>query len=149
MSTQKKKDNAKKGDSFINYSKLIKGLWLLFLLGLVSVSGLFVIVSFTKMPDTEELENPNYEYASIIYTDGDEILGKYFSKNREGLSYNDLNPYLIKALIATEDERFHKHSGIDVKATGRAIVYMGSKGGASTITQQLAKLFLPRPLDHL
>lgn len=123
---------------------ITKWLWALLILGLLMGAGIFILVSYTKMPDTEELENPNYEYASMIYSDDNRELGKFFSKNREGATYNELNSYLVNALIATEDERFHKHSGIDARSTSRAVIYMGKKGGASTITQQLAKQFFTK-----
>ena len=96
------------------------------------------------MPDTKELEDPDYDYATIIYSHDKQELGKYFAQNREGLSYEEMNPHLIDALIATEDERFKDHSGIDPRGTLRAILYMGKKGGASTISQQLAKLFFTK-----
>ena len=64
-----------------------------------------------------------------------------FIYNRVWTTYEDLNPYIVKALIATEDVRFYQHSGIDARGTIRALIYLGKKGGASTITQQLAKLF--------
>lgn len=111
------------------------------LVGLICVTLIFAMVSRTQMPDTKSLENPEYEYASIIYTRDFEELGRYFKYNREWYDFENINPHLVNALIATEDERFYKHSGIDFRGTIRAIVYMGSKGGASTITQQLAKLF--------
>ena len=122
-------------------SKAVSWLWALLILGLIGMAVIFFIVSTTKMPDTSELENPTYEYATMIYSSDEQLLGKYFSKNREGLSYDDINPHVVDALVATEDERFHGHSGIDVRGTLRAVLYMGKKGGASTITQQLAKLF--------
>ncbi len=123
---------------------LTKWLWTLLIIGLLMVSAIFILVSYTRMPDTEELENPNYEYASLILGDDGRELGKYFSKNREGVLYEELNSNIVNALIATEDERFHKHSGIDAKGTIRAVVFMGKNGGASTITQQLAKQFFTK-----
>jgi len=99
------------------------------------------MVSKTQMPNTDVLENPNYEYASIIYSQEFEELGRYYEYNRDWVTYENLNQHIVKALVATEDERFYRHSGIDVRGTMRAIIYMGGKGGASTITQQLAKLF--------
>jgi penicillin-binding protein 1A len=67
------------------------------------------------------------------------VLGKYFEKNRSQLKYSDLPKNLVQALVATEDERFYEHSGIDGRGTLRAIVSLGTSGGASTLTQQLAK----------
>jgi penicillin-binding protein 1A len=134
-----KKTDPQQNDHLL--TKLIKWLWILLILGFVMSLLVFFVVSSTKMPDTEELENPDYEYATIIYSQDNQELGKYFAQNREGLSYEEMNPYLIQALVATEDERFKHHCGIDVRSTLRAVLYMGKKGGASTITQQLAKLF--------
>ncbi|MBK7634071.1 MAG: transglycosylase domain-containing protein [Saprospiraceae bacterium] len=94
------------------------------------------------LPDTEELENPKYEIASQFISADNQVSGKIFKFNRDWLDFKDINPNIVKALIATEDERFYDHVGIDIRSTGRAIFYMGKKGGASTITQQLAKLFL-------
>src|SRR5690606_38697205 len=67
-------------------------------------------------------------------------LGRYWSVNRTSVEYKNISPYVIDALIATEDERFLDHSGVDFKALFRAVINMGSSGGGSTITQQLAKL---------
>ena len=144
MAKSKKKEQktSKKPDTEKNLmGTVIKWLWTLLILGLLGIVATFWLVSSTKMPDTEELENPEYEYATIIYSADRQELGKYFSKNREALTYEEINPYLIDALISTEDERFEQHSGIDARGTMRAFLYLGSKGGASTITQQLAKLF--------
>ena len=87
------------------------------------------------------LENPPELLASVIFSDdGKTELGRYWSVNRTSVEYKDISPYVFDALIATEDERFHEHSGIDFRGLARAIGNMGNKGGASTITQQLAKL---------
>lgn len=125
-------------------SALVKWSWLFLGVGLLFTFAIFVLVSFTKMPDTEELENPDYEQASIIYAADQTELGRYFSKNRELINFEEMNPHLINALVATEDERYFNHSGIDGKSTARAILFMGKRGGASTITQQLAKQFFTK-----
>ncbi len=109
--------------------------------GLIFMSGLFYLISKKMLPDTEELENPRYEIASQFISSDDQVFGKVFKYNREWLNYEDLNPHLVHALVATEDERFFSHTGIDMRGTARALFYLGRKGGASTITQQLAKLF--------
>ncbi len=94
-----------------------------------------------EMPSIEMLENPPELLASVILADdGKTELGRYWSVNRTSVEYKNISPYVIDALIATEDERFHDHSGVDFKALSRALVNMGSSGGGSTITQQLAKL---------
>lgn len=125
--------------------KIVKVLWLLGVLFIVGTILTFVILSFTKLPTFEELENPIDTYATeIIATDGS-VLGRHFKYNRVQVDYDSLNPYVIKALVATEDERFLKHAGIDLRALGRVVfrtLFLGqqSSGGGSTITQQLAKL---------
>ncbi|MBC7884502.1 MAG: transglycosylase domain-containing protein [Saprospiraceae bacterium] len=128
------------GTSFFRHRYL--RLMLIGLIGfLVLMALLFFIISKTLLPDTEELENPRYEIASQFISADKEVFGKVFKFNREWLDYKDLNPNIINALIATEDVRFFSHSGIDIRGTLRAVFYLGNKGGASTITQQLAKLF--------
>lgn len=98
------------------------------------------------MPDIEELENPVNKYASQVYSSDGKLMGtwSYSNANRIFVDYSQLSPWLVKALVATEDERFYEHSGIDVRALGRAIIKRGvlrqkNAGGGSTITQQLAK----------
>lgn len=94
-----------------------------------------------ELPSIQDLENPPELLASIVYADdGKTELGRYWSVNRTSCEYKDISPFVIDALIATEDERYLDHSGTDLYATGRAIVKMGKDGGGSTITQQLAKL---------
>ena len=133
-----------------NMPSYIKWLWVLCIVGLVIFLSMFVVISFTKMPDTEELENPKYEQASLILADDLTEIGRWFRYNRKWVSFDQLNPHLVNALISTEDERFYGHSGIDFKGTARAVAYFGKRGGASTITQQLAKLFFtPKPGNSL
>ena len=93
------------------------------------------------MPSVEVLENPPELLASVVLADdGKTELGRYWSVNRTPVKYRDISPYVLDALIATEDERFMEHSGIDYIGIARALKGMGSDGGASTISQQLAKL---------
>ncbi len=93
------------------------------------------------MPSVEVLENPPELLASVVFADdGKTELGRYWSVNRTPVKYRDISPYVLDALIATEDERFIEHSGIDYIGIARALKGMGSDGGASTISQQLAKL---------
>ncbi len=121
--------------------KAVQFLWIGLLSGLLILGITFFYIAKFLLPDTQELENPKYEIASqILAADGQE-LGKAFKLNREWLTYKDINPKIVKALVATEDIRFWDHSGIDFRGTGRALFFIGSKGGASTITQQLAKQF--------
>lgn len=115
----------------------------------VLVIAFFAILSMTDLPDFEQLENPEFEKASRIYDNQGAELGRYYTQNRVPVRYEDLNPYLVEALVATEDERFYRHSGIDFRALGRVawgiLSLNSSMGGGSTITQQLAKLLFDRP----
>ncbi|MFV0565947.1 MAG: penicillin-binding protein 1A [Flavobacteriaceae bacterium] len=134
-----KQNKAKQQD----FSKYVRWFWILFLGAIVSVALVFLLASwnaFGKMPDHTVLENPRTNLATEIVSSNGETLGKfYLNDNRTPVSYNELPPHLVQALIATEDARFYEHSGIDWYGTGRAIVKMGKGGGASTISQQLAK----------
>lgn len=128
----------------------IRALWALLLGSLGVMALIFFAISqgwVGYMPPIEELENPNFKEATQVLSDEGELLGSYSlsKENRVYVGYEELSPYLVKALIATEDERFHEHSGIDGIALSRAIIKRGifqqkSAGGGSTITQQLAKL---------
>ncbi len=128
-------------DSFKKHRKLF---WMIFGGGLLIIFLLFLLASwgvFGSLPDETSLENPEKNLATeIISTDG-KVLGKFYKENRTPVQYEELPKHLVDALLATEDTRFYNHSGIDAKGTLRALVFLGSKGGASTITQQLAKLF--------
>lgn len=126
-------------------------LWSIYGLALLFVILLFVRIANGKMgfmPTFEELENPQTNLASEIYTDNGELLDKFFIENRTLVEYEDLSPHLVDALIATEDVRYHKHSGIDVRSLSRVFVkslLLGQDaGGGSTISQQLAKNLFPR-----
>ncbi|SHI32533.1 penicillin-binding protein 1A [Arenibacter nanhaiticus] len=138
MATESKK---KKNTSFF---KFIKWFWILFLTGVLSVVLIFFLASegfFGEMPTFESLENPQTNLASEIISSDGETLGKYYlSDNRTPVDFEDLPENIIQALVATEDARYYQHSGIDAKGTLRAVVFMGSRGGASTISQQLARL---------
>jgi penicillin-binding protein 1A len=117
--------------------------WMIFLGGCGAFALLILMIMlgvFGKLPGLTELENPTIVQASeVIATDGT-LMGKYYSEkgNRSIVSYRDISPNVINALVATEDERFYDHSGIDFKRTLSAVVFLGSRGGGSTITQQLA-----------
>ena len=125
------------------YRVFYYGFWVLFIFGFGSFFGLFYLAStggLGEMPDFRQLENPNTNLASQIISSDNKLLGKFhFGENRTPIEYDELPKQLIDALIATEDERFYSHSGIDFKATVRAVVYLNKKGGASTISQQLAR----------
>ena len=105
-----------------------------------SVFYLASIGKFGEMPDFRQLENPKTNFASEIISSDNQILGKYyFNDNRTPVNYDEINQETLDALIATEDDRFYSHPGIDLKATLRAIIFLNTRGGASTISQQLAR----------
>ncbi|RYY38317.1 MAG: penicillin-binding protein [Chitinophagaceae bacterium] len=127
--------------------KSVRWFWRIFLGGF----GLFFLIVmlalmgvFGKMPSLKQLENPSLLQSSEVYASDGTLMGKYYRErgNRSNVNYSDISPHVIHALVATEDVRFYNHSGIDWKRTGAAIVTMGSNGGGSTITQQLAKQLL-------
>lgn len=156
---KKNKENSNKTSKKINLSSkkrslIIYALWICFGLFIICTAGIFFAISsgtIGYVPNVEQLENPIDKYASQVISSDGKMLGSYnYSKdNRIYVGYEDLSPDLVKALIATEDIRFTKHSGIDTKGLLRAVVKRGilqqkSGGGGSTITQQLAKqLFSP------
>lgn len=133
----------KKATTNNQFSKYIKWFWITILGGSSAVILLFFLASwgvFGTLPTFEDLENPESNLATEVISIDGKTLGKYAFENRTPVKYKDLPLNLVKALVATEDERFYEHSGIDFKATLRAIVKLGKEGGGSTITQQLAKL---------
>jgi len=139
----------KKGAS---WKKYIIGFWLLFITGIAAVALMFVLIAkghLGFMPTFEELENPPNILASGIYSEDGKILDKYFiHENRTFVNYENLPPHLIDALISTEDVRFYRHSGIDLRGLVRVfkgiITGDSSSGGGSTLSQQLAKNLFPR-----
>ena len=127
--------------------KSVRIFWIVFGTGL----GIFLLVillcivgAFGKLPSLKELENPSILQSSEVYATDGTLMGKYYRErgNRSNVNYRDISPKVLNALIATEDERFYTHSGIDVKSTLRAVFLLGKEGGGSTITQQLAKALL-------
>ena len=125
------------------YQRSVKIFWFLFSIGVFSFMSIFLAAGFGllgKMPEFRQLENPKTNLATQIYSSDNKVIGKfYYNDNRTPLYYEEIPKNLIDALIATEDERFYDHSGIDLRSTLRAIVYLGDKGGASTVSQQLAR----------
>ena len=129
--------------------KIIKALWIFLAVIVLAIVVIFVSISkgwIGYMPPVEELENPSYKFATEIFSEDEKVLGtwSYSKENRVYTAYKDLSPSIINALIATEDVRFVKHSGIDAKALFRAFVKRGlmfqkNAGGGSTLSQQLAK----------
>ncbi|WP_417859686.1 penicillin-binding protein 1A [Winogradskyella sediminis] len=138
----KKKTMKSKTDT-LDFSKYVRWFWIVFLGGILAVVFIFLLASWGalgEMPDPSRLANPETNLASEIISSDGETLGKfYFDDNRTPIGYEDLPKNLVDALIATEDVRHFDHSGIDGRGTLRAFVYLGRKGGASTISQQLAR----------
>ncbi|CAN5889127.1 transglycosylase domain-containing protein [soil metagenome] len=126
-------------------ARSVRILWRLFFAGF----GLFILMLlcanfglFGKMPSIKELENPEADLASEIISSDGVLMGKYYAENRSEVKYSEISPNIIHALIATEDERFYDHSGIDAQALARVLFTAGTQGGGSTITQQVAKMML-------
>ena len=147
MSEMKKKGKSDKkgGEPMLNKrlsNVLIIMMWLVCLIPLFTILYLrYVEIESDSLPSISMLENKEELLATSIYADdGITSMGKFWKVNRISVNYNEISPFVISALISTEDERFKEHSGIDAKALVRAIIGMGESGGASTITQQLAKL---------
>ena len=110
---------------------------------------LLLSVVFTDVPSKKELRKIQNPIASEVYTADSVLIGLYFIQNRTHVNYEDISPNIINALIATEDVRFFKHGGVDIRSLGRVLVKTilmqnESSGGGSTITQQLAKNLFPR-----
>jgi penicillin-binding protein 1A len=128
--------------------KSIKFLWIGLVCSILGFNLLLFCINagwLGYMPKMEELENPKSATASELYAEDNSKIGKFFLENREPIRYSEISKNVVDALVATEDERFYKHSGIDAEAIGRAIfgvLTFNRKGGASTITQQLAKHLL-------
>ena len=133
-------------------------LWALVVLGISAVAAVFSAIATGKIgyvPPVEELENPNLKFATQIMSEDGQLLGTWSlsEDNRLYVGYEDLSPYLVQALVATEDARFSEHSGIDARAFMRALIKRGvlrqkNAGGGSTITQQLAKQFYSPTADN-
>ena len=143
MATQNKRKSKSKKKGINPYKNLLRFFWISFVTGILSVVVLFSSAALGflgEMPDLQQLENPKTNLATQIISSDGVVLGKfYFNDNRTPISFDALPKNLVNALIATEDERFFSHSGIDLKGTLRALFYLGKKGGASTISQQLAR----------
>ena len=135
-----------------NFKKYLLWFWGIVIGGILLIFVLFYITStgtFGALPTFEELENPQTNLATEVISSDGVTIGKYAKENRTPVNFKELPENLVNALVATEDERFYKHTGIDFKGLARAILKPGS-GGASTITQQLAKmLFTGRPSRNI
>ena len=129
----------KKTKGFVKYKRWF---WGITLGGFSFIVLVFLLASrgfLGVLPTFEELENPENNLATEVISSDGKTLGKYAAENRTPIKYKDLPNNIVEALIATEDERFYEHSGIDFRGTARAVLKPGS-GGASTITQQLARM---------
>ena len=137
-----KKNNNQSTTSPKDFKHYTKTFWKFFFYGLGAIMLFFLFASwgiFGSMPSFEDLENPDSNLATEVISADQVVIGKFFRENRSQLKYSDLPKNLVDALVATEDERFYEHSGIDGRGTLRAIASLGTSGGASTLTQQLAK----------
>ena len=136
----KKKATQSKSET-LDFSKYVRWFWMAFAGGILAIIFIFLLASWGvlgEMPDHTRLENPETNLATEIISSDGKTLGKfYFNDNRTPVDYEDLPKNLVDALIATEDIRFYNHSGIDGRGFLRALT--GRGGGASTISQQLAK----------
>ena len=130
--------------------KITRWFWGLFIGGILSVFLLLAAVwAFADIPSFEELENPDSKLATQVISSDGELLTTFHIENRSYVSYEELSPNIVNAAVATEDERFYRHSGIDFESLARVLVKTvlssdSSQGGGSTITQQLAKTLYPR-----
>ncbi len=145
-----KKQKSETAGTGLWIARFWKAYWIVF--GFVVL--LFTVISLGWlgfMPSFEELENPKSNLASEIISADQELLGKYYIENRSNINYSELSPNLVHAIIATEDARFEKHSGVDVKALFRVtfgLLTGTNKGGGSTLSQQLAKNLFPRKANR-
>jgi penicillin-binding protein 1A len=141
-------ENSKPKEKKTNFKKLIRWFWILILSPFASLFLLIWLTSlgmFGELPDTEQLENPINNLATEVFSSDGKILGKFYAENRTNVKFKQLSPYLVNALVATEDARFFEHSGVDLRGLFRVlfVTVLGgdqSGGGGSTITQQLAKM---------
>lgn len=136
MTTKNKKNKNPWVKRFITF------FWLFLIGGILAVAGILFGVSkgmLGPLPDIEDLENPDINVASEIYSSDGVLLDKFEKEQRIPVIYQDIPQHMVKALYAREDIRFEEHSGIDGEAVLRAIIGVGKQGGGSTITQQLAK----------
>ncbi|MFM7103991.1 MAG: transglycosylase domain-containing protein, partial [Flavobacteriales bacterium] len=121
-------------------SPWLKWVWIVGLAPLAVVLLLIMSAYLSGLPDVDDLANPKINLATRIMSADGELLGTYYKENREDVTYRELPPHLVNALLATEDVRFMEHSGVDILGLLRAVFKAGTDGGASTITQQYAKM---------
>jgi penicillin-binding protein 1A len=128
-------------------NKFVRIFWKIFFYGLGAFILFLVLINlgvFGSLPSLKELENPTITLATEVFAEDGTPMGKYYKDkgNRSNVEFKDISPNVVNALIATEDERFYEHSGIDGYSVMRAVLKLGRDGGGSTITQQLAKNLL-------
>lgn len=122
--------------------KSVSILWRLFFVGFAAIILIILLANFGllgEMPSIDELQNPSASVSSQVYADDGTQMGKYYLQDRVNVKYSDLSKHAVQALVATEDERFYDHSGIDPRSLARSVFSLGTKGGGSTITMQTAK----------
>ena len=140
------KKTSKTPKSYKRYARIF---WLLVIAPFLGIAALLLITLMGKLPPTEALANPKTNLATEVYTGDMEVFGRYYRENRSDVSYDHLPDHLIRALVATEDARFHDHSGVDFISLVRAVVNLGKKGGGSTISQQLAKMLFTEEYERV
>ncbi|HEX7583684.1 MAG TPA: transglycosylase domain-containing protein [Prolixibacteraceae bacterium] len=133
------------------YKKYLRIFWVVYATGVVAVFLMFFMIAqgwLGFMPSFEDIENPESLLASEVVSSDGIVMGKYFKENRSFINYNEFSPNILNALVATEDVRFFKHSGIDLRGLFRVVkgilISDTNSGGGSTISQQLAKMLFPR-----
>ena len=129
---------------------ILSGVWFLVFSPFLGIFFLLLLAKFGLfgvLPNIEEIGKTRNNLATEIYTSDGVLLGKFFNENRQDCSFEEISPNMISALIATEDERFYEHNGIDIISIGRALMSFGKAGGGSTITQQLAKMLFTRTVE--
>ncbi|GAB5556067.1 MAG: transglycosylase domain-containing protein [Schleiferiaceae bacterium] len=144
MSKEKTQDN--------DFRKLVRYFWILAMLPPLGL-GLLLFLTwaevFYPLPSTEDIANPKSFLASQIVSSDGELLGTFFRENRTHAEFKDLHPDLPRILVATEDERFYEHSGIDFRSLARAVGKLGKDGGGSTLSQQLAKQLFTENFENV
>ena len=123
-------------------SKPVRVFWRIFFWSLGGLGLFLLMINFGwlgSMPSIDDIENPTASLASQVYAQDGTLMGKFYLEDRINVQYKDISKHVVNALVATEDERFYDHKGIDPRSLGRALFFLGSEGGASTITMQTAK----------
>jgi penicillin-binding protein 1A len=132
-----------------NQNKWVKRLWIIALSPLALVFLILIAALLSGLPKVEQLANPQINLATQVYSIDGKVLGAYYKENRSDAKFSEIPSHLVEALLATEDVRFKEHSGVDYWGLFRAIVMTGRDGGASTITQQLAKLQFSKNFENV